>query len=166
MTTEAGAADASTAESAHGTETVQVRQRIAAYVLCLREGTVLLSRLSARTPRPGLWSLPGGGLDHGEDPRVGARREAHEETGLDVLVGAVLDVASTHFVGRSPSGVLEDYHGISLLFAGETDDERTPEVLDVGGTSDAAAWHRVADVVSGATPSTEVVRVALAAAGL
>lgn len=30
----------------------------------------------------GGWDLPGGGLDHGEEPHEGLRREVHEETGL------------------------------------------------------------------------------------
>ena len=30
----------------------------------------------------GKWELPGGGLDHGEDPISGLKREIHEETGL------------------------------------------------------------------------------------
>lgn len=33
----------------------------------------------------GKWELLGGGLDHGEDPIVGLRREISEETGLEVL---------------------------------------------------------------------------------
>lgn len=32
----------------------------------------------------GKWELPGGGLDHGEDPIPGLKREIHEETGLEV----------------------------------------------------------------------------------
>lgn len=32
----------------------------------------------------GLWDLPGGGLEHNEDPIVGLKREIHEETGLEV----------------------------------------------------------------------------------
>lgn len=32
----------------------------------------------------GMWELMGGGLDHGEDPIVGLKREIHEETGLVV----------------------------------------------------------------------------------
>ncbi|MEJ5944419.1 NUDIX domain-containing protein [Pseudokineococcus basanitobsidens] len=139
------------------------RQRVAAYVLCRRGDAVLLSRLSPGTPRPGLWSLPGGGLDHGEDPRAGARREAHEETGLDVVVGEVLDVGSTHFTGRAPGGPLEDYHGVSVVFRGACDDEREPRVVEVGGTSDAAAWVPLREVESGVVGVTDVVRLALAA---
>ncbi len=32
----------------------------------------------------GVWELPGGGLDHGETPEEGLRREVKEEMGLDV----------------------------------------------------------------------------------
>lgn len=31
------------------------------------------------------WSLPGGGLDHGEDPKVGLARELQEELGVTEL---------------------------------------------------------------------------------
>lgn len=33
----------------------------------------------------GRWELPGGGLEHGEDPRAGLAREVQEEIGLKVI---------------------------------------------------------------------------------
>ncbi len=40
-------------------------------------------------PGKGLWAVPGGKLRIGETLKAGARREASEETGLDVDVGEV-----------------------------------------------------------------------------
>ena len=59
------------------------RQRLAAYALVLRGDEVLLTRNSVRGPRPGTWTLPGGGVDHGEPPGGAVVREVDEETGLD-----------------------------------------------------------------------------------
>jgi ADP-ribose pyrophosphatase YjhB (NUDIX family) len=41
----------------------------------------------------GSWELPGGGLEHGEDPRTGLRREVAEETGMTVESIAAQPVA-------------------------------------------------------------------------
>ncbi|MFF4117081.1 NUDIX hydrolase [Streptomyces sp. NPDC001714] len=43
---------------------------------------VLLLRYGPGQPVAGEWWLPGGMLDHGEDPRTAARREMLEETGI------------------------------------------------------------------------------------
>jgi 8-oxo-dGTP pyrophosphatase MutT (NUDIX family)/catechol 2,3-dioxygenase-like lactoylglutathione lyase family enzyme len=71
------------------------RQRIAAYAV-IRDGSgrVLLVRASALSHFPGLWFLPGGGVDHGEQPEDAVRREVLEETGLDVRVRGLTTVQS------------------------------------------------------------------------
>jgi ADP-ribose pyrophosphatase YjhB (NUDIX family) len=52
-------------------------------------GRLLLIR-RGREPGRGLWSLPGGRCEPGEDAAAAAVREAYEETGLVVTAGAVV----------------------------------------------------------------------------
>ena len=119
------------------------RQRIAAYALLQRGDEVLLTRMSSRTRIPGRWTLPGGGIDHGEDPREALVREVHEETGLTIEPGHLADVHSTHFTGPRADGLVEDYHGIHLIFRATITPEShdvEPRVVEVDGSTDHAAW--------------------------
>ena len=126
------------------------RQRVAAYALLTRGDEVLLTQMSSRTRIEGRWTLPGGGIDHGEDPRDALRREVYEETGLRVQPTRVVDVHATHFVGARADGLVEDYHGIHLIFEAEIDPESQgvqPHVVEVGGSTARAAWLPIADAL-------------------
>jgi 8-oxo-dGTP diphosphatase len=136
------------------------RQRLAAYALVVRGDAVLLTRNSARGPHPGAWTLPGGGVDHGEPPASAAVREVHEETGLAATVGELLGVHDEHFTGTAPHGREEDFHGVHLVFAGTVADGE-PEVQESDGTTDAVAWVPVLDVGSDGFPVSAVVTAAL-----
>ena len=123
------------------------RQRVAAYALLRRGDELLLAHIAPHIGIAG-WTLPGGGVDHGENPRDAVRREIHEETGLHATVGRIVDVYSTHFTGARPDGRVEDYHGIGLIFDAELLPESRdvePRVLDVGGSTDHAAWVPVGE---------------------
>ncbi|QCW51666.1 NUDIX domain-containing protein [Nocardioides dongxiaopingii] len=140
-------------------------QRVAAYAWVRRaepEDAVLLTRISARGHHVGSWTLPGGGIDHGERPQVALAREVAEECGLDCTVGDVLAVDDVTIRGNGPTGRDEDFHGVHLVFAAEVADGE-PHVVDVDGTTDAAAWVPVADIEAGRVDVLDVVRTALAA---
>lgn len=68
-----------------------VDPKVAAAVLIEQDGRVLLVR-RANEPHKGLWTLPAGFIDGGEDPALAAARECLEETGLSVRVERVVDV--------------------------------------------------------------------------
>ncbi|WP_300012521.1 NUDIX hydrolase [Pseudonocardia sp.] len=131
---------------------VEQRQRVGAYVVCVRDGAVLLVRFTGG-PR---WTLPGGGIDHGEDPRDAAVREVAEETGLAVALGPVIGVDSRLWTDRADA-----VHAISVLYTGDI----TGGTLrhETNGSSDRAEWIPL--TVVGGLDRSRLVDVALRAAG-
>ena len=147
------------------------RQRVSAYAVVRRvpagstNGEVLLTRLSGTAAHPGRWTLPGGGIAHGERPAAALQREVAEECGVPCQVGELLDVHDSHFSGTAPSGRWEDFHGVHLLFSATVGNDAEPRVAETGGTTDAVAWVPVADVESGTVDVLELVTHALGITG-
>ncbi|MGP3968855.1 NUDIX hydrolase [Streptomyces sp. 6N223] len=128
--------------------------RVAAYGVCQDDGRVLLSRLSARTLDPGCWTVPGGGIEHGEDPYDAVIREVEEETGLEIRIERLLGLDSEH-LPRSESGF--DFHGLRVIYAARVVGGTLRHEVD--GTTDRAAWIGL-DAVA-ALPRVSLVDVAL-----
>lgn len=116
------------------------RQRVAAYAIVRSRRGVLGTQCSDRTAIPGLWQLPGGGLESGETPSAGVVREITEETAQQVRIARLIDVQSDHWIGRSPTGVLEDFQALRIIYTAVCDAPTHPEVLDVDGTTMSASW--------------------------
>jgi 8-oxo-dGTP diphosphatase len=137
------------------------KQRVAAYAVIRRDDEVLLTRVSPKGFHSGLWSLPGGGVEHGERPADALVREVREECGVTCEVGSLLDAVDDHFSGVAPSGRFEDFHSVMLLFSATVPDGAEPRLVETDGTTDAVAWVPVADVRSGAVPTYSAVTRAL-----
>ena len=83
---------------------IRPRFRVAvAAIIFDSNGHILLCEHTYRKFYP--WGLPGGGLEHGENPEEGVMREVREETGLNVRVEKVLCAES------APTN-----HHISLIY--------------------------------------------------
>jgi ADP-ribose pyrophosphatase YjhB (NUDIX family) len=69
--------------------------------IVIRDGKILMVQ-RGKEPAKGLWSVPGGRLEHGEYISDAVAREVKEETNLDVEVGELLGVfevvGDPHFV--------------------------------------------------------------------
>ena len=139
----------------------QVETRIAAYGVVVDDGQVLLAHwvLDGHSG----WTLPGGGIDPGEDPADAAVREILEETGYTAELEALLGIDSV--VVPAAERIVQpavDAHAIRVVYRARV----TGGALraEVGGTTDAARWFRLDEV-----PALDRVRLVdrgLAMAGL
>lgn len=118
---------------------------MAAYAICVSDGHILL----ARSPAPGggfEWVLPGGGMEHGEDPYDTVVREVEEETGYLVEPTGLLGIDSSHRVFPDDPGGSVDHHGVRLVYEARiTGGELCNEV---DGSTDMAAWHALDEVLA------------------
>ncbi|MGW3950533.1 NUDIX hydrolase [Streptomyces sp. NPDC004752] len=119
------------------------RLRVAAYAVCVRDGQILLARSPALAGPPE-WVLPGGGMEHGEDPYDTVRREVREETGYRIEVTGLLGVDSLRRTAPRRFGRGVDHHGVRLVYEGRiTGGELRNEV---NGSTDLAAWQDLSAV--------------------
>ena len=108
------------------------RSRMAAYVVCVREGEILLARWAG--PEGARWTLPGGGVEFGEGPYGAAVREAAEETGYRVELERLLGIDTIVF-DRDGEGT---HHDVRVVYEGRVVGGRLRN--EVNGSADLAAW--------------------------
>ncbi|MGH3861422.1 NUDIX hydrolase [Actinokineospora sp.] len=109
------------------------KTRLAAYVICVDDGKVLLSRWVS--PNGPVWMLPGGGVDFGEHPMDGAVREVEEETGYIAEIDTLLGIDTV---------VRPDFHGVRVIYEGRVIGGELR--FEVGGSSDMAGWFGLAEI--------------------
>lgn len=138
-------------------------QRFSAYGLVTDpDGRVLLTLIADGYPGAGLWHLPGGGTDHGEQPTGALLRELVEETGQLGRVTELLDVSHRHDpAALGPEGRPVDWHVVRVIYRVVVEAPTPARVTEAaGGSTQRAAWFRPAEAAT--LPLTEVAKDALA----
>lgn len=119
--------------------------RVAAYAVVERRGKILLTHW--RRGNLHGWTLPGGGIEAGEDPRDTVVREVLEETGLEARVGKLLGVDSRVMVREEVGeGKDPELHTIRIVYRASVKDG--PLRHEVDGSSDEARWVSLREVRS------------------
>jgi len=134
-------------------EPIVKQTRVGAYGLVVNETRILLCRISDLVPEiAGTWTLPGGGLNFGEDPADGMMREVLEETGLRVSPTSIAAIDSI-------SGKLRDrsYHSIRIIY--QTEILGGTLTNELNGTTDLCKWFSCEEVAE--QPHVDLVKVAL-----
>jgi mutator protein MutT len=108
--------------------------------IILRDDDVLLVR-RGKEPLKGVWSLPGGALELGEKLEDGVRREIHEEVGLEVEVGPVVEVFER--ITPDAKGAVR-YHYVLIDYLCRP----TGGTLRAADDADDARWFAVSDLRS------------------
>lgn len=118
--------------------------RVAAYaVVTDDEDRVLLARWTQG--RRVAWTMPGGGLESGEDPEDAVRRELREETGYSVHVQELLGIHSRVIpAGRRVAKADAPLHTLRIVYRAETTGGRLR--FEKNGSTDMAGWFTLAEI--------------------
>lgn len=118
--------------------------RVAAYaVITDDDGRVLLARWI--DGRRVAWTMPGGGIEAGEDPEDAMRREVREETGYVARVGDLLGVDSRVIPANRRSREADaPLHTLRIVYSAEITGGRLR--FEEHGSTDMAAWFTIDEI--------------------
>lgn len=112
--------------------------RVAAYAVIVDEDSrMLLARWIEG--RRAAWTLPGGGLEPGEDPEKAARREVREETGYRVALDELLGIHSRVIpASQRLLDTDEPLHTLRIVYRAHITGGRLRH--EKNGSTDRAGW--------------------------
>ncbi|WP_344732824.1 NUDIX hydrolase, partial [Spinactinospora alkalitolerans] len=110
-------------------------------------GRILLTKIAPGFPGADSWHLPGGGVDHGENPRQALLRELVEETGQIGGIGDLVTITHHHRTGQiGPHSDNTDIDAVWVFFHAHIPHPGDPHVTETGGSTVDAAWFTPQDL--------------------
>ncbi|SKA39817.1 ADP-ribose pyrophosphatase YjhB, NUDIX family [Marinactinospora thermotolerans DSM 45154] len=132
--------------------------RLAAYAVCVEDGRVLLAR-HVSAEGESTWTLPGGRVEHGEDPFDAVIREVAEETGCEAVVERLLGVDS-RVIPAAVARAGVEHHNVGVFYLVRVTGGRLrPEP---NGETAESVWTLIPDVAGLRRSSLVDVGIALA----
>ena len=118
-----------------------VKTHVGAYGIIINNNKIALVR-KARGGYKGKLDLPGGGIEHTEQPFETLKREIREEAGIGITSYKLLDVVATNIKWEMEPDLWEDLHHIGILYIVETNESSLKSDAD-GLDSDGANWYNL-----------------------
>lgn len=130
------------------------RTRVGCYLVSTNNDHILLAHVAPGYGPANKWTLPGGGVEWGEDPSDALRREVFEETGFELDGFRYIGVDSRVLAKGNRS---DELHWIRLFFTADLRGE--PRVIEIDGSVDDARWTPLADIAQ--LDTVEIIEVGL-----
>ena len=93
----------------------------------------------------GKYDLPGGGIEHTENPIEALHRECMEEIEATVIKEKLFDVTSTNIKWQMEKDLIEDLHHIGILYMVDIKEDNIKRDAD-GIDYDGAIWMNIDDI--------------------
>lgn len=117
------------------------KTHVGAYGIIINDNNVALIK-KARGGYKGKLDLPGGGIEHTENPNETLRREIMEEVGIQVDEFSLLDVTSANIKWEMEPDLWEDLHHIGVLYKVSVSNLNLKQDAD-GLDSLGANWYKI-----------------------
>lgn len=120
------------------------KMHVGSYGIIINDEKIVLIK-KARGGYKGKLDLPGGGIEHLENPCETLKREIMEEVGVGVENYSLLDVTATNIKWEIEKDLYEDLHHIGVLYKVSVDNFNLKNDAD-GLDSDGANWYNISEL--------------------
>ena len=120
------------------------KTHVGAYGIIIVDNKIALIK-KARGGYKGKLDLPGGGIEHMENPTETLKRELMEEIGVTVDNYSLFDVTATNIKWEMDKDLYEDLHHIGILFEVQIAEDVLKDDAD-GLDSEGADWYLISDL--------------------